>query len=200
MTESCMIEGCANPGEWGLVGGGMLCRAHLEMSLRSPEQRKADARAKKESDRETRKSAAFRGMETERKVQQSLHTLVADTGWRLTKHPTPAHYQRKAIADFNGYTMSGIVLALEVKSTKKDVWSIAVMPEHQIAYLDDVEQCARRAEKDGGSFVLIDFREAGRWFLVPWVALRTNRIAHLTDAWLAPFESDPLAFWRPICR
>lgn len=177
------------------MDGDTYCQKCALSQFRTP----SEKQAARDLDRKKKAEAAFRGMATERKVIRSLAACRQDIGLSLVKVPTPPHYQAKSIADFVGYSYGGGFVAMEVKSTVANRWSIAVMPDHQVAYLDDVARCAERHElAGGGAFVLLDLRTPGRWYLVPWRALRANRIAHPDDAWLVPYEADPLRFWTWI--
>jgi hypothetical protein len=177
------------------VRGNWYCAGCALASAQTP----AERRAAKAEARATNRLKAFLGMATERRINETIDQCRDETGWDLTKYPTPAHYQRKAIADYTGDNVSGQHIAIEAKSTKAKSWSLASMPEHQVSYLDARQERAdRHPELKGGAFVLLDLRTPGRWYLVPWRALRANRIAHPDDAWLVPYEADPLRFWTWI--
>ena len=177
------------------VSGNWYCAGCALRKNETPEERraaKAEARARNHL-------KAFLGMETERRINKTLDQCRDETGWDLFKVPTPPHCQKKSVADYTGDNVSGAHIAIEAKSTKDTVWSIARMPEHQVAYLDERQERAdRHPELKGGAFVLLDLRTPGRWYLVPWRALRANRIAHPDDEWLQPYEADPLRFWTWI--
>lgn len=177
------------------MDGETYCQKCALSQFRTP----SEKQAARDLDRKKKADAAFRGMATERKVIRSLSACRQDIGLSLVKVPTPPHYQAKSIADFVGYSYGGGFVAMEVKSTVANRWSITVMPDHQVAYLDDVARCTERHEiAGGGAWVLVDFRKAGRWYWLPWPLLRANRIVHPGDDWAAHYEAHPLAWWKRL--
>lgn len=151
---------------------------------KAKEQRAADREAKREQNR----IKAFLGMPTEKRVLAGLDEMHYMTGAHLFKVPTPAHHQHRSTVDFVGYTCRQEAIGVEAKATKDASLPMSRIKEHQAHYLDGLS--------DGHGYVLADFTAVGRWFLLPWSAVKLMRGVRLSNLAIDYYEVHPMRFWE----
>jgi len=172
-------------GEW-------ICPQCLEIYL-DPAARKAFKAGEKTKD----KTKAFRGQPTEKRVSSTLAQCQRETGAVLFKLPVEVRfvgkeriYPARSMSDFVGFSEQGEFIGIEAKSTEDKSLPPSAIRPNQTIFLDAVD-----ATDTGRAYILADFREAGRWFLIDWAWWTENKGARLSNPDLDQWELDPLRFW-----
>lgn len=77
---------------------------------------------------------------------------------------TEAYFEKKSTVDFYGI-VQGHFIAFDAKQVATGSLPLKNIHEHQIAYMAEVEQ------QGGVSFLIVEFSELGRYFLLPFEVL-----------------------------
>jgi len=179
--------------------GERICPQCLEIYL-DPAAKKAFRAEEKEVRRAKDTTKAFRGMAAEKRVSQSLEQCYEETGAVLFKLPVECKliggrriYTARSMSDFVGFARDGHFVGIEVKSVQGNSIPPSAIRPNQAAFLDHLGATA-----NGAAYILADFRDSGRWFMIDWSDWCLWKGARLSnDAMIARgCEVDPLRFWR----